>query len=121
MGVTIATRLPENIPKTAEKGARDGTRRGVPRQVRICSGSRPRSPWAGATGTLGALNLHDGSLEDEATPRCISDRQRPDRDGPRTNPGNHRVWGQHQREPDGEPRFRVRDAAAGVRKLARAG
>src|SRR5665213_3252701 len=62
---------------------------------------------------------YDGPLEDEATPRCISDRQRPDRDGPRTNPGNHRVWGQYQREPDGEPRHRVRHAAAGFRKLAR--
>ena len=47
-------------------------------------------------------------VRDRRLPGLPPDRQRPDRDGPRTNPGNHRVWRQYQREPDGKPRYRVR-------------
>ena len=121
----MATRLPENIQRTDKgrmRGARDGTRQARAGQVRI---SRPLGSAKVALGGCNrytrAATLHDGSRKNEATPRCISDRQRPDRDGPRTDPGHHRVWGQHQRKPDGEPRHRVCDAAARIRQLARPG
>src|SRR5581483_9365868 len=56
--------------------------------------------------------------QDEAAPGRFGDRRRPYWDGPRADARHQRVRRQHQREPHGEPRYGVRNAAAGVRQLA---